>query len=90
MELVKDENGIDINKATLTVIRYFEEIHGNLGLLSFRVQDVRPNSDENIWIVDCNFYPSLGNKERVYYNVKVNIKTGKINSVKQVNKNDKE
>ena len=79
----KDDN-MDIDKATLLVINYFERIHGNLNMLSFRVGNVKPNTLDNVWIVECNFYPSLGSKNRIYYVVKVNIKEKRITLINKV------
>lgn len=80
-------NDMDALKITNTVKEYFEKVHGNLGLLLFKVESVKPNSKENIWIVQCSFYPSLGSAKRASYRVKVNIKTGKIEEVESVEQN---
>ncbi len=77
---------INLEKATFKVIKYLEKIYGNLGLLSFRLENVGPNTKKDIWIVDCNFYPSMGSNERVYYSVHVNVKDGTILSAKEINK----
>ena len=86
--VVKSEEEIGMEKATSIVIRYFEKIHGSLGLLSFRLENVNPNSKENVWIVECNFLPSLGSDKRVFYTVKVDINTGKLISARERKIND--
>ncbi|MCK4634674.1 MAG: hypothetical protein KAT37_02255 [Candidatus Aenigmarchaeota archaeon] len=75
MDIIKK---VDMKKATMIVIKYFETIHGNLAILNFIVEGVRPNTTEGFFIVKCSFYPSLGSDEKVHYTVKVNIKNGAI------------
>ena len=69
--------GIDANKATYLVRRYLERNFGNLGFLLFRVEQVEPNGKKDIYKVLCSLLPNIGSSERVFYYIRINIKTGK-------------
>jgi len=75
---------IDVIKATTLVKEYFQNIYGNLGLLLFKIESVNPNTEANVWVVYCNFFTSLGASKRTRYKVRVNIQTGKIVDVNEV------
>ena len=72
--MTKDD--MDIEKATLMAKKYFTKIHDNLGLLGFKVEEVKKNGTRYVWLVDCSFYPTIGSSERSYYRVRININTG--------------
>ena len=76
----------DAGKATDIARNYLEKQHGNIGLLLFRVEEVKPNTNENIWIVVCSLFTSLGSTERAYYEIKLNVKDGKIEKVNKIEK----
>ena len=74
LSMTKDS--MDIEKATVMAKRYFTKIHDNLGLLGFKVEEVKKNGSNDVWWVDCSFYPTIGSSERSYYRVRININTG--------------
>ena len=75
----KDEdktiNGIDAGKATRIATEYLEAIYGNLNMLLFRIEEVRPNSDSTKYLVLCSLLTNVGGP-RSYYFIKVDIKEG--------------
>ncbi|MEA2003656.1 MAG: hypothetical protein U9O53_01710 [archaeon] len=81
-------SSVNIEKATAVVIKYLEQVYGNLGLLSFILDDIKPNSKKDVLIVNCNFFPSMGSDERIYYTVHVNIENGQIISAEKRKKED--
>jgi len=76
-------NGIDAGKATSIARHYLEENYGNLGLLLFRVEFVKPNGEKDKFQVLCSLLGSLGSSKRLYYLIKVNIADGNIVDVFQ-------
>ncbi len=78
----------DAGKATDFARNYLERQHGNLGTLLFRVEEVKPNTKENVWVVSCSLFTSLGQTKRAYYKIKVNINSGKIEEVVRLKKTE--
>lgn len=70
-------DAVDVAKATRKVTEYLEGIYGNLNLLLFRIEDVRPNTDKSKYIVICSLLTNVGGP-RTYYYVKVDIKSGNL------------
>ena len=87
---MSSESSVNIEKATIIVIKYLEKVYGNLGLLSFRLDSIKPNSKKDVFIVNCNFFPSMGSDERIYYKVHINIKNGQIISAEKRKKDNDE
>lgn len=69
---------VDAGQATKIVRSYLEDNYGNVGLLLFRVESVRPNGDKDKFKVLCSLLPSIGSNERIYYYIRVDIKSGKL------------
>ena len=69
---------VDAGQATKIVRSYLEDNYGNLGMLLFRVESVQPNGDKDKFKVLCSLLPSLGSKERAYYYIRVDIKSGRL------------
>ncbi len=55
----------------------FESIHGNLGLLKFSLEELKPiNGDgdnSERWVVICSFYKTLSSQEPTVYEAEVNL-----------------
>lgn len=79
-EETKDKtiDGIDAGKATSVARKYLEENYGNISMLLFRVEYVKPNTDKNKFIVLCSLLNSIGSSKRLYYRIKVDIEKGKM------------
>ena len=78
----------DARIITELVKQYFETINPALGSSLFRIESIVPNTRENIWIVHCSFKASFGSVKRLYYEVKVNSKTGEFGQVKKVKEDE--
>jgi len=48
---------IDGREATRRVKQYFLEVHGQFGMMGFRVLEVRHDEQQQQWVVRCAFYP---------------------------------
>ncbi|MFH1234924.1 MAG: hypothetical protein V1493_04920 [Candidatus Diapherotrites archaeon] len=81
-----EDKADDAGKATEITKNYLEKAHGNLGLLLFRIEQVKPNTKEHVWLVRCSVFTSLGSSKRTYYELKVNIKTGRVEEVNKIEK----
>ncbi|MFH1751637.1 MAG: hypothetical protein ABH821_01715 [archaeon] len=77
MESDKTES-VDAVKAAYITREYFQNQHGNLGILLFRIDKVFKNSLKNTWVVKCSLNSSVSGKERLSYTLKVNVKDGKV------------
>lgn len=68
-----------------TVIDIIVGSYGSLGYLGFRVHSIKPNCDENVYIVKYSFIPR-DNKEgkRFFYEARVNIKNKNIFEAKEI------
>ncbi|MFQ5620942.1 MAG: hypothetical protein ACE5FT_03795 [Candidatus Nanoarchaeia archaeon] len=75
---------LDAAEATRIVRAYFQEQSGPVGVLFFRVESVKPNSKEDVYIVRCSFYPAPGTPQPTRYEVKVNTKTKNIIDVQEL------
>ncbi len=83
----KGDNSIDDARVVTQVTKqYFENLNPQLGYLFFRIESISPNSDENVWLVECSFLASLGSNERLHYRLKVNSKTGVFTNVENISK----
>jgi len=83
---------MDGRKASRTARDYFYEIHGEQGVIAFRIENVsteEPVLEESRWIIECSFYPSISARERDYYKVKIS-KTGEVLHVERISLKPKE
>ena len=80
----EEKKQIDARIATRTVKEYFHEQSGPMGVLFFKVESVRPNSQEGVYYVRCGFYSNPGANKPSRYEVKVNINTGNIINVEEL------
>ncbi len=70
-------------KAVELVRNLFEHIHGNVGLLKFNIEELKPNEDnDNKWDVVCSFYETLGSPNPSKYKAKVDLSTMVISTEK--------
>lgn len=74
---------IDAGKATAIVRQYLEDNYGNVGMLLYRVESVKPNSEKDKFIVLCSILSSIGSAKRLYHQIKVNIKDGSMENILQ-------
>jgi hypothetical protein len=66
----------------------FEHIHGNVGLLKFSIEELKPNVDnDDKWDIVCSFYETLGSANPSRYRAKVDLST-MIISTEKIIKND--
>ena len=49
---------------------HFQRQNPQLGYLLFRVDSIKANSKESVWVVICSFLESLGSPNRIYYKLK--------------------
>lgn len=70
------EEPVDAGQATKIVRSYLEDNFGNLGMLLFKVEFVKPNGEKDKFRVLCSLLTSLGSNERSYYYIHVDIKKG--------------
>lgn len=65
----------------------FESIHGNLGLLKFSLEKLKPNNGDgensDKWLVICSFYKTLSSQEPTIYQADVDLKENLV-SVKAI------
>ena len=74
--VIKMEEPVDAGQATKIVRSYLEDNFGNLGMLLFKVEFVKPNGEKDKFRVLCSLLTSLGSNERSYYYIHVDIKKG--------------
>lgn len=72
----RDEE-LDIAKATEIMRDYMRSIIGNLLASQFKLENIDKNGTNTRYIGICSVIPDIG-KERDYYFMKVDVKTGKI------------
>ena len=60
---------------------HFQNQNPQLGYLFFRIDSIRANSKENVWVVICSFLESFGSRNRLYYKLKVNLIDGTFGDV---------
>jgi hypothetical protein len=68
--------------------KVFEFIHGNLGLLKFNVEELKPingtdGEESKIWEVTCSFYETLGSEAPTKYKVLVDLEKNTV-SIKKI------
>lgn len=72
------ENESNSTEAIRLTRNLFEFIHGNLGLLKFSVEELKPTNGTNgensmKWHIVCSFFETLGSTAPSRYNVDVNL-----------------
>jgi hypothetical protein len=64
-------------KAIDLVKGLFEHIHGNLGLLKFSIEELRPNNghgmDSDKWLIICSFYKTLSSQQPTVYEANIDL-----------------
>lgn len=75
---VENISKIDGTKATTIAREYLEQNFGNVGMLYYRVENLKRNGEETQFYVLCSLLSAFGSKERLYYRFKVNIANGDI------------
>jgi len=55
---------------------HFQNQNPQLGFLFFRIDSIKKNGVDGVWVVICSFLESFGNKNRIYYKLKVNLTDG--------------
>ena len=62
---------MDAKEISKKVRDYFYEIHGQFGVVGFRIENVLYDKKENIWTIECSFLQSMmaPDDERVFYRV---------------------
>ena len=53
--------------------KFLQDNYGNIGMLLYRIHSVKRNSEDNVYEVLCSILPSVGDSERIYYLLKVDI-----------------
>ena len=65
-------------RAVELVKTLFEMIHGNLGLLKFSLEELKPSNGKGVesdkWTVVCSFYKTLSSQKPTVYEAHVNLK----------------
>ena len=69
------------NPASIRAIEFtravFEYVHGNIGLLKFNIEELKPvdpaEGEANKWEIICSFYETLGSTSPSRYRVLVNL-----------------
>ena len=79
-------NELDVRRATEISVDYLQSVYGSLNTALFRIEEVMQNSDETKYYVICSLLTSLGSSKRVYYMIKVDIKTKALVSVQKGSK----
>ncbi|MEK7088771.1 MAG: hypothetical protein AAB913_01420 [Patescibacteria group bacterium] len=64
-------------QAVQLVRTLFEHIHGNLGILRFSIEELKPDPESNpeskIWDVTCSFFETIGSSAPTRYFAKVRL-----------------
>ena len=42
----------------------------------FRVDSIKKNGSDGVWVVICSYLESFGSNKRIYYKLKVNLNNG--------------
>jgi hypothetical protein len=70
----------------------FEYIHGNLGLLRFSIEELKPNNghgtESDKWVVVCSFYKTLSSQQPTVYKTEVDLTSGTV-TIEQIKGEDK-
>lgn len=80
----QNSSEIDARKATFMVREYFQEIHGSW-MLMFKIENVEKNTEPGVWKINCSFFTSPGQSKPLKYFVRVNVTTGEMIEVKELN-----
>lgn len=76
---------MDAKEISKKVRDYFYEVHGQFGVIGFRIENVLFNKRRNIWTIECSFLPSMMAQERERARYKVIIDNqGNIKNVTKV------
>lgn len=76
---------MDAKEISKKVRSYFEEVHGALAVLLFRIESVSHEKKINTWIVECSFNPGsfVDIENRVRYKVFLDAQ-GNISAVNEI------
>ncbi len=70
---------VDSETVVKRVREYFETAQNGMGLLNFRLEQVKQKG--KIWIVKCSLYTSLSSGKRSYYKVSVDKKIREVEMI---------
>lgn len=60
---------------------HFQNQNPQLGYLFFRIDSIRANSKDGVWVVICSFLESFGSQKRIYYKLKINLMDGTFGNI---------
>jgi hypothetical protein len=80
---------MDAKEISKKVRDYFYEVHGQFGVVGFRIENVLFEEKSNAWTVECSFLQSMmaSEKERAHCRVIIDFQ-GKIKNVAKVSTDD--
>jgi len=87
--MAEEENKLSYEDARTiidSVRKHFQSQNPQLGYLFFRVDSIRANSKEGVWVVICSFLESLGAQNRIYYKLRVNLNDGSFGDIHVITK----
>jgi hypothetical protein len=75
-ERSRDEE-VDTTTAIDIARRLIKKVFGNLNMLQFKLEGVRKNGSETVYLVTLSIIPDVG-EEREYYLIRVDVKSGNV------------
>ena len=77
---------MDAKEISRSVRDYFSEVHGQYGVLGFRVEVFEPAPKDG-WKMECSFLPTIGSTETERINYKIIISSaGEIKNVTKISR----
>ena len=74
----------DAAKASELVKKHAVSLHGNLANYSFKLLEVVPNTEKDMWKVKCEFLATATDVTPNKYLFRVNVATGKVEDIKKI------
>jgi hypothetical protein len=64
-------------RTIINIVRnHFYSQNPQMGFLMFRVDSIKKNGSDGVWVVICSYMESFGSNKRIYYKLKVNLNDG--------------
>lgn len=63
---------------------HFQNQNPQLGYLFFRIDSIKANNKEGVWVVICSFLESFGSQKRINYKLRVNLNKGTFENLQTI------
>ena len=76
-KMAEEKPSYEDSRTIIDLVRsHFQNQNPQLGYLFFRINSIKANNKDGVWVVICRFLESFGSQKRIYYKLSVNLKDG--------------